>query len=219
MRQKGLPTYDFDTNYGNFDQIKDADDEKKPDDLDEKDSNIPATDDPSTKPAMTQFQMLSSEFMKDVGKLKTDLEAVNQKEGVVFDIKGQTYLQNNPYRKLGLYGTMPQEYYNIGPNSKLNSKLRFYGIIHNPNYCEQVDLYNLAHQETVFQGFNFISDYAGEGNLSLSIPLQYHTIEFLIRTRVLPKLGNDVLPKLTALMPTKNFGKVSNKFRQNKLFI
>lgn len=72
--------------------------------------------------------------------------------------------ENNPYRKLGIYEEiMPAKYYNSAPGSKLFKISRYYGIIKNSRYCEQVDIYNLYKPQNAFESIKFVSDYAGDG--------------------------------------------------------
>jgi len=48
-----------------------------------------------------------------------------------------------------------------------------YGFVHNPGYCEQVDMYNLLHQEKLFKSLKFISDYNADELLVREILSQF----------------------------------------------
>ena len=72
--------------------------------------------------------------------------------------------KSNPFRKLGLYNSLPEVYYNSQPDLALKPpQKRMYGIHHNRHYCEQVDLYNLLHQDNILKKPKFVSDYNGTG--------------------------------------------------------
>jgi len=98
-----------------------------------------------------------------------------------FTIEGNQYhYDQNPFRKLGLYQEMPDEYYNFKSGGKLIKGASYYRIKHKKHYCDQVDLYNLYNPSNLFNQMNFISDYSQD--------------ESLIREEVMKKIGNDVMP-------------------------
>ncbi len=85
------------------------------------------------------------------------------------DIPPDIFLTNkssqhiNPFRKLGLYQEMPEEFYNFKVDGKLLKGADYYRIKHKQNYCDQVDLYNLYNPSNLFDSMNFISDYSEDG--------------------------------------------------------
>jgi len=98
-----------------------------------------------------------------------------------FTIEGNQYhYDQNPFRKLGLYQEIPDEYYNFKSGGKLIKGASYYRIKHKKNYCDQVDLYNLYNPSNLFNNMNFITDYSED--------------ESLIREEVMKKIGNDVMP-------------------------
>jgi len=204
MIQRGLPTYDLKYNYGDLDQIKQYEDKQAKDpsgDLYDifrstgtNTSSVDDADSPDAQaqPTLTELQKLLLEYKKDIQELKEELRSGSENKTDA-DVLDDAYLDQNPYKKLGLYSPLPLEYYNVGPKSTLHNNVRFYGIVHNPHYCEQVDLYNLVHQDHIFNNLSYITDYAAD--------------ETLVRKAVLPKFGQDLLPKLTGTMPPELFNK------------
>jgi len=202
LAQRGLPTYELKYNYGDLDHIKQFEALHEVDptgDISEiwkstrvNDSSADAANTP-VQPALTELQKLLQEYKKDIQELKEELRSGSENKTENADVLDDAYLEQNPYKKLGLYSTLPIEYYNVGPKSTLHNNVRFYGIVHNPHYCEQVDLYNLVHQNHIFDNLSYVTDYAAD--------------ETLIRYAVLPKFGQDLLPKLTGTMPPELFNK------------
>jgi len=150
LQDKGLPTYDSGVNGKKAEEPTVINQTIAPQSSDEKDQT----------PIDQQ----------DTIKVKNSTPAMSLKR----------MLELNPYRKLGLYETMPVKYYNGVPGNKFFKITRYYGIKRDANYCEKVDLYNLFHQNNVMENIKFISDYAGE--------------ESLIRKLVMPRYGPDTLP-------------------------
>jgi len=186
LTQKGLPTYELPYNYGDLDHIKQFESQqavnpkgdvyeiwKMANDTDDF-SGFPAGK--TTEPTLTELQKRVNEYKNEIQRLKEELKQMqhhhtDSNDTAIDDIQDTSYLEQNPYKKLGLYSTLPKEYYNIGPKSTLHNNVRFYGIVHNPHYCEQVDLYNLVHQNHIFDQMNYITDYAADGILSQVIRL------------------------------------------------
>jgi len=73
------------------------------------------------------------------------------------------YFPVNPYKKLGLYETDPALVAPAQSQSDPTKKFKRFGIVHDDTYCEQVDLYNLIHQDNALSQFRFITDYTGRG--------------------------------------------------------
>jgi len=184
LTQKGLPTYELPYNYGDLDHIKQYESQQAENpkgDVYEIWKSANASDDSpgvpnmQKEPTLTDLQKRVNEYKHEIQRLKDELRQMQQhssssNDTATDDIQDMSYLEQNPYKKLGLYSTLPKEYYNVGPKSTLHNNVRFYGIVHNPHYCEQVDLYNLVHQNHVFDHLNFISDYAADGmNLDFSL--------------------------------------------------
>jgi len=75
----------------------------------------------------------------------------------------QHYFAVNPYKKLGLYETSSDLAAQAQTQSDPAKKIKRFGIVHDDSYCEQVDLYNLIHQDNALSQFRFITDYTGKG--------------------------------------------------------
>ena len=67
-------------------------------------------------------------------------------------------------------------------------------MINDPDYCELVDAYNLAHPENMFQNMNFFTDYAKNG---------------LVRESVIQKIGFDIMPQVSRYMNRADFKSVN----------
>jgi len=137
LQEKGLPTYDSGVHHKTPNQVV----EHSPT------INQTATVQPSIS---TSDQSVDTQ---DMIKARNSTPAMSLKR----------MLELNPYKKLGIYETMPVKYYNGVPGNKFFKITRYYGIRRDANYCEKVDLYNLFHQNNVMENIKFISDYAGEG--------------------------------------------------------
>jgi len=72
-------------------------------------------------------------------------------------------MDSNPFKKLGAYQDMPESYYNFKTGGRFLPGIQYYGIKHNPSYCDAVDLYNLHNPDNIFNNMNFITDYAEDG--------------------------------------------------------
>jgi len=167
------------------------------------------------KPDYIQGTVKQEEFLrrKEAKKESSNLketQPLNNSRAVTL----QKVLELNPYKKLGLYETMPLKYYNAGPGSKLFKVTRYYGINKDNHYCEKVDLYNLFHPNNIFDNIKFISDYAADGNISPLIN-KLTLLEGLVRKFVMPRFGPDVLPKLRFTMPLSNYKKSLFNFPMN----
>lgn len=124
----------------------------------------------------------NSSVSEDYQKLKNAYSTIHNR----FNGQNQTlhyiadvFTEINPFRKLGLYETMPVEYDNYQPGVNYPPNSQIYGIKHNPSYCDAVDLYNLRNPQNIFGNMNFISDYGAD--------------ESLTRQEVMRKIGNDVM--------------------------
>lgn len=95
------------------------------------------------------------------------------------DLK-QQIASNNLFRLLNAYENPDRSYFNEYPGARPHYSKQYMGIKQNPNYCDIVDIYNLAHPENVFETMNFIGDY---------IPTS------LVKKNVFPSLGQDVMPQ------------------------
>lgn len=109
--------------------------------------------------------------------------------------------KNNVLETLGAYPPLTTVVYNSYPGAKKKFNSFMMGLKHDPNYCAQVDLYNLANPDNVFEKINFFSDYAGD--------------EEIVRTDALMKIGNDSLPEIRRGMPKNVSGSRSYSFPIN----
>ena len=135
-------------------------------------------------------------YLNKVGELQDQLVAKGLLIEKNLDTNAEDFhLSQNPYRLLGLYGSVPARYYNLSPKSKYNEGvLLYYGIIRNADYCQEVDLYHLANQNNIFETLKIVGDQAYD--------------EGLIRTDVFPKFGLDAIPELKGSMPPEDHDKV-----------
>jgi len=136
------------------------------------------------------------EYLGNVKELQDQLVAKGLLIEKNLDTKTDDFhLSQNPYKLLGLYESVPAHYYNLSPKSKYNNGILLYlGIIRNPEYCQEVDLYHLANQNTLFENLKIIGDQGGD--------------ETLIRTDVFPKFGLDIHPELSSRMDPELLDKV-----------
>jgi len=97
---------------------------------------------------------------------------------------------NNPFFLLGAYPKVQNKYFNSYPDGRPYYEKFNYGVINDPDYCELVDSYNLAHPENMFKEMNFFTDYAKNG---------------LVRRDVIRKIGTDTMRQVSRYMDKKNF--------------
>jgi len=97
---------------------------------------------------------------------------------------------NNPFFLLGAYPKVLKKYFNSYPDGRPYYEKFNYGVINDPDYCELVDSYNLAHPENMFKEMNFFTDYAKNG---------------LVRRDVIRKIGTDTMRQVSRYMDKKNF--------------
>ena len=70
---------------------------------------------------------------------------------------------SNPFFLMGGYQKVLRKYFNSYPDGRPYYGKANYGIINDPDYCEIVDFYNIAHPENMFKEMNFFTDYAKNG--------------------------------------------------------
>jgi len=97
---------------------------------------------------------------------------------------------SNPFFLLGAYPKIDLKYFNSYPDGRPYYEKFNYGVINDPDYCEIVDGYNLAHPENMFQSMNFFTDYAKNG---------------LVRDSVIRKIGVDTMPEVSRYMDRSKF--------------
>jgi len=97
---------------------------------------------------------------------------------------------SNPFFLLGAYPKIGNEYFNSYPDGRPFYEKFNYGVINDNDYCELVDLYNLAHPENMFESMNFFTDYSRTG---------------LTRASVIRKIGVDTMRQVSRYMPKKDF--------------
>jgi hypothetical protein len=101
---------------------------------------------------------------------------------------------------LGAYPRIGDEYFNSYPDGRPYYEKFNYGVINDPDYCELVDFYNIAHPENMFETMNFFTDYAKNG---------------LTRSNVIRKIGVDTMRQVSRYMPKKEFN--SAQFHLNPI--
>jgi len=163
-----------------------------------------STDENKTKPLDTKivdsvnkkqkeneyFQALS---IKTIKKLKSQLEEANKRVKSLLERrdKVQHVLRwSNPFFLLGAYPKVDRQYFNSYPDGKPHYGKNNYGLINDPDYCEIVDFYNLAHPTNMFDTMNFFTDYAKNG---------------LARRDVIEKIGEDTMRQVSRYMDKEKF--------------
>jgi len=97
---------------------------------------------------------------------------------------------SNPFFLLGSYQQIDHKYFNSYPDGRPYYNKMNYGVINDPDYCEIVDAYNLAHPENMFEKMNFFTDYAKNG---------------LVRIDVIRDIGVDTMPQVSRYMDKEKF--------------
>jgi len=139
------------------------------------------------------FQALS---IKTIKKLKSQLEEANKRVKSLLERrdKVQHVLRwSNPFFLLGAYPKVDRQYFNSYPDGKPHYGKNNYGLINDPDYCEIVDFYNLAHPTNMFDTMNFFTDYAKNG---------------LARRDVIEKIGEDTMRQVSRYMDKEKFSSV-----------
>jgi len=103
---------------------------------------------------------------------------------------GHVLRWSNPFFLLGAYPRIGNEYFNSYPDGRPYYEKFNYGVINDNDYCELVDLYNLAHPENMFSSMNFFTDYSRTG---------------LTRANVVRKIGVDTMRQVSRYMDKKDF--------------
>jgi len=136
---------------------------------------------------------LEKKGLKYITTMKESLEKANKR---LIDLmerrdKVQHVLRwSNPFFLLGAYPRVDLKYFNSYPDGKPYYEKHNYGLINDPDYCEIVDLFNLAHPENMFDQMNFFTDYAKNG---------------LPRAEVIRKIGVDTMYQVSKYMSKKEF--------------
>jgi len=134
-----------------------------------------------------------AETKKAIRKLRGELdETYEQLEALVERRdKVQTMLRwSNPFFLLGAYQQVNHKYFNSYPDGRPYYERFNYGVANDPDYCEVVDAYNLAHPKNMFNTMNFFTDYAKNG---------------LVRIDVIRKIGVDTMPQVSRYMDKEKF--------------
>jgi len=131
--------------------------------------------------------------LKTIKSLKANVEKSNKR--IVSLLERRDKVQHvlrwsNPFFLLGAYPRIGLEYFNSYPDGRPYYEKYNYGVINDPDYCEIVDFYNLAHPENMFDTMNFFTDYAKNG---------------LARTMVIREIGVDTMTQVSRYMDKKAF--------------
>jgi len=129
----------------------------------------------------------------EVQSLQTSLDQANERSNALLERRdkvGHVLRWSNPFFLLGAYPRMGNEYFNSYPDGRPFYEKFNYGVINDPDYCEMVDFYNLAHPENMFETMNFFTDYAKNG---------------LTRSNVIRKIGIDTMRQVSRYMEKKDF--------------
>lgn len=138
-------------------------------------------------------ETIQSFSIQIIKKLKNQLGEANKKIKSLLERrdKVQHVLRwSNPFFLLGAYPKVDQEYFNSYPDGKPHYGKFNYGLINDPDYCEIVDFYNLAHPENMFETMNFFTDYAKNG---------------LARKDVIQEIGEDTMKQISRYMDKDKF--------------
>lgn len=137
---------------------------------------------------------------KDLEKIKYIVDGLKEHLGLAQDkvdslIERRDKVQHvlrwsNPFFLLGAYPKVGLEYFNSYPDGRPFYDDYNYGLINDPDYCEIVDFYNLAHPENMFEQKNFFTDYAKNG---------------LARSEVIRKIGVDTMRQVSRYMSKEEF--------------
>lgn len=130
---------------------------------------------------------------KDMKALQSALDDSSQRLSGLMDRRekvGTVLRWSNPFFLLGAYPRIGNEYFNSYPDGRPFYEKFNYGVINDPDYCELVDFYNLAHPENMFDSMNFFTDYSRTG---------------LTRAMVVRKIGIDTMRQVSRYMKKKDF--------------
>jgi len=131
--------------------------------------------------------------LKYITDLRKNLDQANSRLNSLIDRRekvSHVLRWSNPFFLLGAYPIVEKKYFNSYPDGKPYYTKFNYGIVNDADYCEIVDLYNLAHPENMFDQMNFFTDYAKNG---------------LARVDVIRSIGNDTMHQISRYMDRKEF--------------
>jgi hypothetical protein len=179
-------------------KITDESDEKSDDDSDVSDMKPVKKSAKKGKKATgtkkeKDLQKTVKEGLSTIKDLKKNLDKSNKR--IVSLLERRDKVQHvlrwsNPFFLLGAYPRVGLEYFNSYPDGRPYYEKYNYGVINDPDYCEIVDFYNLAHPENMFETMNFFTDYAKNG---------------LARTKVIREIGVDTMTQVSRYMDKKVF--------------
>jgi len=156
---------------------------------------------PVKKVEEKEIKEKKDDHLKYITDLKKQLDKANKRVASLVE-KGEKVQQvlrgSNPFFLLGAYPQVEKKYFNSYPDGRPYYSRYNYGVINDPDYCEVVDFYNLAHPENMFEQMNFFTDYAKNG---------------LVRKDVIKKIGSDKMNEVSKYMDRKNFN--SAKYHLN----
>jgi hypothetical protein len=145
------------------------------------------------KSSKKELEETVKEGLSTIKDLKKNLDKSNKR--IVSLLERRDKVQHvlrwsNPFFLLGAYPRVGLEYFNSYPDGRPYYEKYNYGVINDPDYCEIVDFYNLAHPENMFDQMNFFTDYAKNG---------------LARTKVIRQIGVDTMTQVSRYMDKKVF--------------
>jgi len=147
----------------------------------------------SYKKQAKKYKAELKEAKKERRALKDLLEGSNARLASLTERRekvGNVLRWSNPFFLLGAYPRIGNEYFNSYPDGRPYYEKFNYGVINDPDYCELVDFYNLAHPENMFDTMNFFTDYSRTG---------------LTRAQVIREIGVDTMRQVSRYMPKKDF--------------
>ena len=116
-----------------------------------------------SKESIAEQQKKAEALLKSIKKERESFaELVKQNQRSPFE--------HNPYKLLGGYKKVDLKYYKDGTLKQPNFDKANYHLIHDEDYCDRVDFYNLAHSDNMFQESNFFTDVA-ISNISAITPI------------------------------------------------
>jgi hypothetical protein len=133
------------------------------------------------------------EIKKELDHLQSELSHSSQRVTSLEERRtkvGKVLRYSNPFFLLGAYPRIGNEYFNSYPDGRPYYEKFNYGLINDEDYCEMVDLYNIAHPENMFDTMNFFTDYSRTG---------------LTRGDVIRKIGVDTMRQVSRYMEKPDF--------------
>jgi hypothetical protein len=151
-----------------------------------------SSDDSYSAPEMDDFY--DGFNNSEISFLKTELA-----QSAVTD---HDYIMSNPFSLLeaytpdnmvNLFITFPSSEKNplpVNPDGEYEFHKPQFGLEHNEDYCNTVDMYNFQNPENIFEQMNFFTD---------------HGDESIVRGKVMAAIGRDTMPRVSIYMSSEDY--------------